>query len=88
MDRGLSLTGRDLRASGELPALVLDVLRQTNHALTPGEVRCRFVLTGVSPLAYTTAVTTLPRLHVHGIADRWRRAGPPQPPNASQAPAR
>ena len=37
MDRGMSLTGGDLRAPGELPALVLDVLWQANHALTAGE---------------------------------------------------
>jgi predicted transcriptional regulator len=69
----MSVTGHDKRASGELSALVLDVLRQANAALTAGEVRRQFAAMGVGPLAYTTVVTTLSRLHVQGLADRCRR---------------
>ncbi len=69
----MSVAGPDRRASGELSALVMDVLRQANSALTAGEVRRQFAAMGVGPLAYTTVVTTLSRLHMQGLADRCRR---------------
>jgi predicted transcriptional regulator len=69
----MSVAGRDRRASGELSALVMDVLRQANSALTAREVRGQFAAMGVGPLAYTTVVTTLSRLHMQGLADRFRR---------------
>jgi predicted transcriptional regulator len=60
------------RSSGELSALVLGVLRQADGALTAGEVRRRLAATGAGPLAYTTVVTILSRLHAQGAADRFR----------------
>jgi len=57
---------RRRRPNGELAALVLDVLRQGNRALTPAEVRCRLAAAGAGSLAYTTVVTTLSRLHSQG----------------------
>ncbi|MDH6141438.1 MULTISPECIES: BlaI/MecI/CopY family transcriptional regulator [Kitasatospora] len=58
------------RAKGELEAAILAVLHQAAPAaLTPGEVQER--LTG--PLAYTTVVTTLSRLHGKGLLRREKR---------------
>ena len=60
------------RRSGELSGLVLEVLGQAGRPLTAGEVAELLEGTGVGPLAYTTVVTILSRLHVHGLADRSR----------------
>ncbi len=60
------------RRAGELSGLVLDILRQAGRPLTPGEVLERLSGSGSSPLAYTTVVTILSRLHDQGIADRFR----------------
>jgi predicted transcriptional regulator len=60
------------RRHGELSALVLDILRQAARPLTPGEVLDRLQEAGAAPLAYTTVVTILSRLHAQGIADRSR----------------
>ena len=63
---------RPRRRSGELSGLVLDILRQADGPLTPGEVLDRLSGAGGGPLAYTTVVTILSRLHDQGIADRFR----------------
>ena len=63
---------RPRRRAGELSGLVLDILRQAGRPLTPGEVLDRLSGTGGEPLAYTTVVTILSRLHDQGIADRFR----------------
>jgi predicted transcriptional regulator len=55
-----------------LSGLVLDVLRTAGEALTPGEVQRRLTDAGSGPLAYTTVVTILSRLHAHGLAERFR----------------
>jgi predicted transcriptional regulator len=60
------------RGPGELSAMVLDVLRQADRALTAGEVRSRLADAGVGPLAYSTVVTILSRLHAQAAADRIR----------------
>jgi len=60
------------RRAGELSGLVLDILRQAGGPLTPGEVLDRLRESGAGPLAYTTVVTILSRLHAQGIADRSR----------------
>jgi predicted transcriptional regulator len=58
------------RAAGELEAEVLAVLQSAGAALTPAQVRERLG----DPLAYTTVVTILSRLHVKGVLIR-NRAG-------------
>lgn len=63
---------RPRRRAGELSGLVLDILRQAGRPLTPGEVLDRLSGDGSGPLAYTTVVTILSRLHEQGIADRSR----------------
>jgi predicted transcriptional regulator len=55
-----------------LSGLVLDVLRTAGEALTPGEVQRRLTDAGSGPLAYTTVVTILSRLHAQGLLDRFR----------------
>jgi predicted transcriptional regulator len=60
------------RGSGELTRLVLDALRKAGRALTPGEVQTALTEAGAGPLAYSTVVTTLSRLHASGAADRYR----------------
>ena len=60
------------RRAGELSALVLEVLRQAGRPLTAGEVLVRLPGTEAGPLAYTTVVTILSRLHAHGLTDRSR----------------
>ena len=60
------------RSSGELTRLVLGTLRQAGTALTPGEVLAALTDAGEAPLAYSTVVTTLSRLHASGAADRYR----------------
>lgn len=65
------MTGRRRRA-GELSGLVLEILRQAGGPLTPGQVLDRLQNAGSGPLAYTTVVTILSRLHDQGIADRFR----------------
>lgn len=65
------MTGRRRRA-GELSGLVLEILRQAGGPLTPGQVLDRLQNDGSGPLAYTTVVTILSRLHDQGIADRFR----------------
>ncbi|MDA3624044.1 BlaI/MecI/CopY family transcriptional regulator [Saccharopolyspora sp. WRP15-2] len=64
--------GAQRRRSGELSALVLDVLRQAEAALPPGEVRDRLNSAGAGELAYTTVVTILSRLHAQGLVERYR----------------
>ena len=60
------------RRSGELSRLVLAALQQAARPLTPGEVHDRLQAAGAGPLAYTTVVTILSRLHAQGIAQRSR----------------
>jgi predicted transcriptional regulator len=73
-DRGQDASGAGpaRRRSGELSGLVLEVLRQAGRPLTAGQVLERLPGTGAGPLAYTTVVTILSRLHAHGLADRSR----------------
>lgn len=58
------------RRSGELSGLVLDVLREADGPRTAGEVHDRLRRAGVDPLAYTTVLTILARLHANGVIDR------------------
>lgn len=60
------------RRAGELSGLVLEALRRAARPLTPGEVLERLEDAGEGPLAYTTVVTILSRLHAEGIAGRSR----------------
>jgi len=60
------------RRAGELSRLALEVLEQAGRPLTPGEVRDQLQAAGAGPLAYTTVVTILSRLHAQGIAERSR----------------
>jgi predicted transcriptional regulator len=64
--------GASRRGSGELSGMVLDVLRQAGQPLTASEVLDRLASTGTGPLAYTTVVTILSRLHGQGTADRFK----------------
>jgi predicted transcriptional regulator len=63
---GRSAGGR--RGSGELEAEILGVLQRAGSALSPGDVRDRVG----GPLAYTTVVTILSRLHDKGILERHK----------------
>ena len=56
------------RAAGELEAAVLAVLQGAGSPLSPGEVRERIG----GPLAYTTVVTILSRLHAKGVLERHK----------------
>jgi predicted transcriptional regulator len=56
------------RAAGELEATVLAVLQGAGSPLSPGEVRERIG----GPLAYTTVVTILSRLHAKGVLERTK----------------
>jgi predicted transcriptional regulator len=56
------------RGAGELEAEVLAVLQSAGSALTPAQVRERLG----DPLAYTTVVTILSRLHAKGVLVRNR----------------
>ena len=58
------------RGAGELEAEVLAVLQSAGSALTPAQVREQLG----DPLAYTTVVTILSRLHAKGVLVR-NRAG-------------
>lgn len=60
------------RASGQLTGMVTEVLRHAGQPLTAGEVLDRLASTGAGPLAYTTVVTILFRLHEQGTADRFK----------------
>jgi predicted transcriptional regulator len=60
------------RPAGALSRQVLDVLRTAGRALTPWEVRDALAEVDRHPLAYTTVVTVLSRLHAHGLVDRFR----------------
>ncbi|TNC20064.1 BlaI/MecI/CopY family transcriptional regulator [Amycolatopsis alkalitolerans] len=60
------------RRAGELSGLVLDTLRRAGASLTAAEVRRCLVEAGAGPLAYTTVVTILSRLHEQGLAERFR----------------
>jgi predicted transcriptional regulator len=62
--------GPPRRAPGELSGLVQDVLRQARQPLTADQVLDELTAKGTGPLAYTTVVTILTRLHAHGAADR------------------
>ncbi len=64
--------GHARRRAGELSGLVLDILQRAGRPLTPGEVLGRLQGAGAGPLAYTTVVTILSRLHAQGIANRSR----------------
>lgn len=64
--------GGPRRRAGELSGLVLEALREAGRPLTPGEVLEWLQAAGVGPLAYTTVVTILSRLHGQGIAERSR----------------
>lgn len=65
-DAGRSAAAR--RGAGELEAAVLGLLQAAGSALTPGEVRDRVG----APLAYTTVVTILSRLHAKGVLERHK----------------
>src|SRR6516225_3526126 len=56
------------RAAGELEAAVLAVLQEAGAPLSPAEVRERIG----GPLAYTTVVTILSRLHAKGVLERHK----------------
>ena len=56
---GAAEPGSSRRRAGELSGLVLEVLRTLAEA-------------GAGPLAYTTVVTILSRLHAQGLTDRFR----------------
>ncbi len=60
------------RRAGELSRLVLEALQEAGHPLTPGEVLERLQAVGAGPLAYTTVVTILSRLHDQDIVERSR----------------
>jgi predicted transcriptional regulator len=60
------------RPAGALSARVLEVLTAAGRALTPGEVQQALAETEAQPLAYTTVVTILSRLHTQGLLDRFR----------------
>ncbi|HJP78247.1 MAG TPA: BlaI/MecI/CopY family transcriptional regulator [Pseudonocardiaceae bacterium] len=60
------------RRAGELSGQVLEILRKSANALTPADVQQQLTARGVGPLAYTTVVTTLSRLHEQGLAERFR----------------
>jgi predicted transcriptional regulator len=55
-----------------LSSLVLEVLRAGGEALTPASVQRRLAEAGAGPLAYTTVVTILSRLHEQGLTERFR----------------
>jgi predicted transcriptional regulator len=65
-DSAVAAAGR--RAAGELEAAVLRVLQGAGAPLSPGEVRERIG----GPLAYTTVVTILSRLHAKGVLERHK----------------
>jgi predicted transcriptional regulator len=52
--------------------MVLETLEQAGRPLTSGEVQDQLQAAGAGPLAYTTVVTILSRLHREGIAERSR----------------
>lgn len=51
---------------------VLDVLREAGRPMTPWDVHDALVAVDPHPLAYTTVVTVLSRLHAQGLVDRFR----------------
>lgn len=63
-------TGR--RPDGVLSNQVVEVLRAAGQALTPAQVQQALAEIDPRPLAYTTIVTVLSRLHAQGLADRYR----------------
>ena len=65
-DSAVTAAGR--RAAGELEAAVLAVLQGAGAPLSPAEVRERIG----GPLAYTTVVTILSRLHAKGVLERHK----------------
>jgi predicted transcriptional regulator len=65
-DSAVAAAGR--RAAGELEGTVLAVLQGAGTPLSPGEVRERIG----GPLAYTTVVTILSRLHAKGVLERHK----------------
>lgn len=60
------------RRAGELSGLVLQMLREAGVALTPAEMLHHLGEVGAGPLAYTTVVTILSRLHDQGLVERFR----------------
>lgn len=60
------------RPAGALSGEVLDVLRSAGRALTPWAVHDALAERDQHPLAYTTVVTVLSRLHAQGLVDRFR----------------
>jgi predicted transcriptional regulator len=60
------------RPAGALSAQVMQVLAAAGRALTAGEVQQALLDTEPGPLAYTTVVTVLSRLHAQGLLDRFR----------------
>jgi predicted transcriptional regulator len=60
------------RPSGALSGEVLAVLRSAGRALTPWDVHEALAERDHHPLAYTTVVTVLSRLHAQGLVDRFR----------------
>lgn len=60
------------RRAGELSGRVLEMLRESGTGLTPGDVQQRLNAEGTGPLAYSTVVTILSRLHEQGQAERFR----------------
>jgi predicted transcriptional regulator len=60
------------RPAGALSAQVLKLLTASGRAMTPGEVQQALASTEPQPLAYTTVVTILSRLHTQGLLDRFR----------------
>lgn len=60
------------RRAGELSGRVLEILRTSTAALTPADMQQRLSVAGTGPLAYSTVVTILSRLHEQGLAERFR----------------
>jgi len=60
------------RPAGALSTQVFEVLTVAGRALTPGDVQQALAETESPPLAYTTVVTILSRLHAQGMLDRFR----------------
>jgi|SRR5712691_175642 len=61
------------RGAGELEAAVMSVLWEAGRALSPGEVRQALTgRAGAPPLAYSTVVTILSRLHAKKALARRR----------------
>ncbi|MDH2442401.1 BlaI/MecI/CopY family transcriptional regulator [Amnibacterium sp. CER49] len=62
------------RPSGALEEQVGELLAASGREMTPGEVRTQLNSTSPAPLAYSTVVTVLSRMHEKGLLTR-RKSG-------------